>query len=437
MRSKVTLLLILVLLCLPLASVSAASSGGLGQTVYVIPIHGEINQGLAAFVKRAITSADRADIPVLLEINTFGGLVEAATEIRDTVIRARVPVMSYVSDRAWSAGALIALAAPKIAMAPGSSIGAAEPRPMDEKTVSAIRGEFEATAERAGRDRRIAAAMVDADVEIEDLTPQGKLLTLSAQMALEYGFADAVAASRSEVLAQFGYAGANVIEIEPGWAERVARVVTNSTVSSLLLTLGFLGLIFEITTPGWGVPGTVGLISLGLFFGGRYIAGLVGIESIGLFGLGFVLLLLEIFLIPGFGIAGILGLLAMAVGIVMAFGSIQAGLTAFTIALAASLLAIVLLWSRIKKSRLFQRLVLSHREEQTLGYQGPRDFSFLLGKQGETLTPLRPAGTALIDSERYDVVSEGGFVDPNMPVEVVKVEGTRVVVREISEESEK
>lgn len=127
----------------------------------------------------------------------------------------------------------------------------------------------------------------------------------------------------------------------------------------------------------------------------------------------------------------------MAVGIVMAFGSIQAGLTAFTIALAASLLAIVLLWSRIKKSRLFQRLVLSHREEQTLGYQGPRDFSFLLGKQGETLTPLRPAGTALIDSERYDVVSEGGFVDPNMPVEVVKVEGTRVVVREISEESEK
>lgn len=437
MRSKVTLLLILVLLCLPLASVSAASSGGLGQTVYVIPIHGEINQGLAAFVKRAITSADRADIPVLLEINTFGGLVEAATEIRDTVFRARVPVMSYVSDRAWSAGALIALAAPKIAMAPGSSIGAAEPRPMDEKTVSAIRGEFEATAERAGRDRRIAAAMVDADVEIEDLTPQGKLLTLSAQMALEYGFADAVAASRSEVLAQFGYAGANVIEIEPGWAERVARVVTNSTVSSLLLTLGFLGLIFEITTPGWGVPGTVGLISLGLFFGGRYIAGLVGIESIGLFGLGFVLLLLEIFLIPGFGIAGILGLLAMAVGIVMAFGSIQAGLTAFTIALAASLLAIVLLWSRIKKSRLFQRLVLSHREEQTLGYQGPRDFSFLLGKQGETLTPLRPAGTALIDSERYDVVSEGGFVDPNMPVEVVKVEGTRVVVREISEESEK
>ena len=437
MRSKVTLLLILVLLCLPLASVGAASSGGLGQTVYVIPIHGEINQGLAAFVKRAITSADRADIPVLLEINTFGGLVEAATEIRDTVIRARVPVMSYVSDRAWSAGALIALAAPKIAMAPGSSIGAAEPRPMDEKTVSAIRGEFEATAERAGRDRRIAAAMVDADVEIEDLTPQGKLLTLSAQMALEYGFADAVAASRLEVLAQFGYAGANVIEIEPGWAERVARVVTNSTVSSLLLTLGFLGLIFEITTPGWGVPGTVGLISLGLFFGGRYIAGLVGIESIGLFGLGFVLLLLEIFLIPGFGIAGILGLLAMAVGIVMAFGSIQAGLTAFTIALAASLLAIVLLWSRIKKSRLFQRLVLSHREEQTLGYQGPRDFSFLLGKQGETLTPLRPAGTALIDSERYDVVSEGGFVDPNMPVEVVKVEGTRVVVREISEEFEK
>lgn len=436
MRSKVTLFLIFVLLCLPVSNAGAAGTGGREQTVYVIPVYGEIDLGLAAFVKRSITSAERAGAAVLLEINTFGGLVEAATEIRDAVIRTPVPVMSYVSDRAWSAGALIALAAPHIAMAPGSSIGAAQPRPMDEKTVSAIRGEFEATAERAGRDRRIAAAMVDADVEIEELSPKGKLLTLSAQKALEFGYADAIAVSRSEALAQFGYTDAVVIEMELGWAERVARLVTNSTVSSLLLTLGFLGLIFEIATPGWGVPGTVGLISLGLFFGGRYIAGLVGIESIGLFALGFALLLLEIFVIPGFGVTGILGLLSMAVGIVMAFGSIQAGLTAFTIALAASLVAIVLLWSRIKKSRLFQRIILSHREEQTLGYQGPRDLSFLLGKHGRTLTPLRPAGTAMIDDERYDVVSEGGYMDPNKPVEVVKIEGTRVVVREISEQSE-
>ncbi|NLM38619.1 MAG: nodulation protein NfeD, partial [Firmicutes bacterium] len=263
MRSKVTLFLIFVLLCLPVSNAGAAGTGGREQTVYVIPVYGEIDLGLAAFVKRSITSAERAGAAVLLEINTFGGLVEAATEIRDAVIRTRVPVMSYVSDRAWSAGALIALAAPHIAMAPGSSIGAAEPRPMDEKTVSAIRGEFEATAERAGRDRRIAAAMVDADVEIEELSPKGKLLTLSAQKALEFGYADVIAASRSEALEQFGYTTVRVIEMELGWAERVARLVTNSTVSSLLLTLGFLGLIFEIATPGWGVPGTVGLISLG------------------------------------------------------------------------------------------------------------------------------------------------------------------------------
>lgn len=313
-------------------------------------------------------------------------------------------------------------------------MGAAEPRPADEKTVSAVRAEFESTAERTGRNPLIAAAMVDADVVVEDLSPQGKILTLSAQNALDEGFADVIAASRQEALAHFGLAQARVEVLRLGWAEHLARFVTNSVVSSLLLTLGFLGLIFEITTPGWGVPGTGGLLSLALFFGGRYLAGLVGIEAIGLFVLGLILLLIEVFVIPGFGITGVLGLIGMAVGIIMAFGNVKAGLIGFTIALTASIVAIVLLWQRIVSSRFFKKLILTHREEQSLGYQGPRDFQHLLGKSGITLTPLRPAGTALIDGERYDVVSEGGFLDPDTPIHVIRVEGTRIVVREIGRE---
>lgn len=408
--------------------------GDAAELVYVVPITGEIDFGLAAFVRRGIAAAEQERAAVLLEINTFGGLLAAAAEIRDAVVRARVPVISYVTDRAWSAGALIALAAPKIAMAPGSSMGAAEPRPADEKTVSAVRAEFESTAERTGRNPLIAAAMVDADVVVEDLSPQGKILTLSAQNALDEGFADVIAASRQEALAHFGLAQARVEVLRLGWAEHLARFVTNSVVSSLLLTLGFLGLIFEITTPGWGVPGTGGLLSLALFFGGRYLAGLVGIEAIGLFVLGLILLLIEVFVIPGFGITGVLGLIGMAVGIIMAFGNVKAGLIGFTIALTASIVAIVLLWQRIVSSRFFKKLILTHREEQSLGYQGPRDFQHLLGKSGITLTPLRPAGTALIDGERYDVVSEGGFLDPDTPIHVIRVEGTRIVVREIGRE---
>lgn len=408
--------------------------GDAAELVYVVPITGEIDFGLAAFVRRGIAAAEQERAAVLLEINTFGGLLAAAAEIRDAVVRARVPVISYVTDRAWSAGALIALAAPKIAMAPGSSMGAAEPRPADEKTVSAVRAEFESTAERTGRNPLIAAAMVDADVVVEDLSPQGKILTLSAQNALDEGFADVIAASRQEALAHFGLAQARVEVLRLGWAEHLARFVTNSVVSSLLLTLGFLGLIFEITTPGWGVPGTGGLLSLALFFGGRYLAGLVGIEAIGLFVLGLILLLIEVFVIPGFGITGVLGLIGMAVGIIMAFGNVKAGLIGFTIALTASIVAIVLLWQRIVSSRFFKKLILTHREEQSLGYQGPRDFQHLLGKTGITLTPLRPAGTALIDGERYDVVSEGGFLDPDTPIHVIRVEGTRIVVREIGRE---
>lgn len=421
--------LLLLLMFVGVNVVGAASS-----IVYSVPIQGEIEPGLAAFIARGLALAERNDAVLLLEINTFGGRVDAATEIKDLLLKAKVPVIAFVSERAWSAGALIALSAPQVAMAPGSSIGAAEPRPMDEKTVSALRAEFEATAGRAGRDPRLAGAMVDADLVIEDLVEKGKILTLSAEKAVEWGMADLLATSRHEVLGHFGYDNYELVSLAPHWAERIARLLTNSTISSLLLTLGFLGLVFEITTPGWGVPGTGGLLALVLFFGGRYVSGLAGFEEIGLFVLGIVLLALEVFVIPGFGLAGILGLIAVIVSVVLVFGNVQAALISLFIALSVSILAFILLWKRIKKTAFWQRLVLSHVESTDEGYRAPTDLGQLLGHQGVTLTPLRPAGTVVIDQTRYDVVSEGVFIPQNSLVEVVLLEGTRIVVREISKE---
>ena len=360
--------------------------------------------------------------------------MDAATDIKDLILKAKVPVIAHVSERAWSAGALIALAAPQIVMAPGSSIGAAEPRPMEEKTVSALRAEFEATAERWGRNRQLAGAMVDADVVVEDLVERGKILTLSAQDAIEWGMADLMAGSTHELLTKLGYDHYEIVRLTPHWAEQIARFLTNSTVSSLLLSLGFLGLIFEITSPGWGVPGTGGMLALILFFGGRYVTGLAGLEAILLFILGIVLLVLEVAVIPGFGLAGILGLASVVTSIILAFGDVQTALFSLSIAISVSVVAVILLWGRIRQSRFWKRLVLSHEELPTAGYRAPADFGYLVGKKGVALTPLRPAGTAVIDGKRYDVVSEGGFVTGNSSVEVVQTEGTRVVVREIENE---
>ena len=420
------LLFFVLLLSLGTSKISAVTS------VYSLPIQGEIEPGLANFVARGLALAEKDNGILLMEINTFGGRVDAATEIKDLLIQARIPVIAYVTDRAWSAGALITLAAPLVAMAPGSSVGSAEPRPLEEKTVAALRAEFEATARRAGRDGRIAAAMVDADIEIEGLIEKGKILALSVEDALEWGFADVIGLDRWEVLAAFGYEDFEIIHLTPHWAEKIARFLTTSTVSSLLLTLGFLGLIVEITTPGWGVPGTGGLLALSLFFGGRYIAGLAGFEEIGLFIVGILLLAIEVFVIPGFGLVGILGILAVVSSIVLVFGNLQAAFISLSVALLVSTLALIFLGKRIAKTKFWQRLILSQSESKQEGYQGPPDFSMLLGQQGTALTPLRPAGTVVIGEQRFNVVSEGEFIDANSLVEVVSTEGSRVVVREIT-----
>ncbi len=427
------MVLFLILAFLPESGAAAPSP----EKVYILPIEGAIEPGLAAFVARILREAEENNAAVVLKVNTFGGRVDAATNIRDLIIRMDMPVIAFVSERAWSAGALITMAAPKVAMAPGSSIGAAEPVPMDEKTVSALRAEFESTAERAGRDPRIAAAMVDADIVIEDLVEADKILTLRAVQAVELGVADVLAVTLEEVLEFFDLADLPIEEKTPNWSEVLARWITEPTISSLLLTIGFIGLIYEVTTMDWGVPGTAGLIALVLFFGGHMVAGLAGWETVILFLVGMILLMVEIFIIPGFGVAGALGLIGILASIGMAFGSVLSALTSLSIALAAAVLFIAVFWKRFTRSGAWRKLVLATREDKELGYRGPKVYTDLVGKRGVTLTPLRPSGTVIIEGDRYDVVSDGGFLASDVSIIVTKIEGTRVVVRELtSEENE-
>ena len=182
----------------------------------MIPIHGTIDTGMEHLVQRAVADArDRRAKAILLDVNTFGGLVDAATNIRDALYGGGVPVYAYVSERAWSAGALVTLSASKIVMAPGSSIGAAEPIPKTVKTVSALRAEFEATAARGHRDPKIAGGMVDATLAVPPYKRAGAILSLTANQAQAAHYADAIATTQEEARNDLGLGRATVVSPDP------------------------------------------------------------------------------------------------------------------------------------------------------------------------------------------------------------------------------
>ena len=241
---------------LSLAPVAAAGTGD----VVVIPIHGTIDEGMAHMLDHAVTAAEAEHASaIVLDVDTFGGLVSAATEMRDRILASTIPVDAYVSGRAWSAGALITLAADHITMAPASSIGAAEPIPKSIKTVSALRGEFAATASVRHRSARLATAMVDANVNAEPYKANGAILTLTADDAVRAHFADAIAARRAIALRQWHLDPAREVASSYSLGEQLVRFATDPNISGLLLSIGFVGLLIEMQT----LHGIAGLIGVG------------------------------------------------------------------------------------------------------------------------------------------------------------------------------
>lgn len=416
--------------------------------VYVVKVEDTIEPGLVKFLDRAYAEAEKERAQwVILEINTLGGRIDSAMEIRDRIMAARIPTAALVTHRAISAGALITLACPKVIMDPASTIGAAEPRlfslggetqPADEKTVSAWREEMAETARVHGRDPQLAAAMVDADIEIPGVIEKGKLLTLGAAQAKELGVADFIGRSPDEVLQFLGVPGAKTVDFEISKAEKLARWANQPLVGIVLLTIGLAGLVLELFTLGWGIAGTVGIISLALFFGSSLVAGLAGWEAIILFIVGLLLLLLEILVIPGFGFAGIGGLAAMAISVFLASESPQQALLSIAVALIGTLVLVIVGMRLMGSRNLWSRLILQTRQEKQTGYQAPSlQLENFLGQEGRAVTQLRPAGTIEIDGQRVDVVTEGEFISRGSWVQVIKVEGTRVVVRPVEDPAKK
>ncbi len=420
------------------------------STVYRVPVTGEIELGLAPYIQRAVKeAAEVGAVALILDIDTPGGRVDAAEIISDALTDSEVPVYSLINRRAYSAGALIALSTSRIYMRPASVIGAATPvdgtgTKAPEKIVSAMRSQMRALAESNGLEPEVAAAMVDEDIEIDGVVESGKLLTLTTEEAIEIGYAEAIE-DLDALLVALGHEGATVVTLELNWAERLVRFFSSSLVSPFLLSLGFLGLLIEIRTPTFGLAGTMGLISLSLFFGSNMIVGLAGLEDVLIVGAGLVLLGIEAFVVPGFGIFGVAGVVAILTGLYMSLLGNIPTMPDFTraawVLTSSTLLLIGSAWALIRtlpsSSRLAESgIFLLAKTTSAIGYESAEVRSDLVGKYGTAITDLRPAGTALIGDERIDVVSESEWISAGTPVKVLSAEGYRHIVRSIAEQQE-
>lgn len=397
-------------------------------------VSGEIDTGLAAMLNRAVQQAEAGAPEVralVLVINTPGGQVAAAERMNRALVQSKVPTLAFVEGNATSAGALIALSAEHLYMAPGTTIGDAEPIPYSDKAVSYVRGLFEAAAEVRGRDRQVAAAMVDKNVEIPGVTT-GLPLNLTAARAEELGIADGVVSSLAEALQEAGLGEGALSWYSPTVSERVARFLTTSWVAGLLLLIGIGAFAVEFMTPGFGLPAGVGAIALALFFGTHMLVGTANWVEVGLVLLGIMLLAIEAF-VPGFGIFGLGGVAALAAGIFMTAPDARSATIYLALATLGFLALVVAMARYLSRQGFIPWLTLQQRLDREGGYVPPRAAeSSLLGTRGKTLTPLRPAGTAQLGPRRLDVVSEGEFIPSGTLVEVVAVDGTRVVVRAVN-----
>lgn len=424
-----------------MGGVQAAEQEGKAETVYWIPLNNTIEQGLTTYLTRTFQEAEEASAAaIVVEMRTLGGEVGAALDIGQLIARSPVPVTVFIRGEAISAGAYIALNAPTIVMTKDSAIGAAEPRLIsgeaaDPKTVAAWSSKMRSAAEANGRDGDIAAGMVDRNVVIKGLKEKGSLISLSAEQAVKLNIADRLADEEADVLDTIGLPQAKIVKTDLTLAEKVARFLTSPFVIPILFTIGLVGIAVELFTPGFGIAGGIGVTAFALYFFGHFIAGFAGAETFVLFVIGIVLLVVELF-VPGFGLFGILGIISLGTGIARAAYDSVYVLIALSGALLVALVVLFVVIRLFGGKGAWRKFVLTEKQDNEAGYVAASPHKDLLGKQGQTVTPLRPAGAAKFETQRIDVVSDGSFIAQGEPVVVVAVDGTKVVVRRSADDSQ-
>lgn len=421
------------------------------KIIYKFEIHQEIDPRATRITEKAIANAEEigADY-LLLDLNTYGGLVDDADKIRTALINTKIPSIVFIRNNAASAGALISIACDSIYMKEGSTIGAAAVvneagEIMPEKYQSYMRNKMRATAEATNRDPNIAEGMVDPKVEIEGITNNEEIITFSVKEAIENNYCIAKAESIEDVIKLANLEDYEVVQYKISSVEAIISFFVNPAVSGVLLLIIMGGIYFELQSPGIGFPIAAAIIAAILYFTPLYLEGLAANWEIILFFLGVLLLAVEVFVIPGFGIAGVTGILAISTSLVLSlvrnidgfdFSFVpqhEMGVAFLTVAIVMITGVLGFFFGGEKmmsfafnNSRIGNTTSLENSENFTLA--GINELKFLVGKEALVITDLRPSGKIEIDNERYEAISDGEYIVKGSFVKVVKVDEARLMV---------
>lgn len=439
---------ILLATCLLLMLSGAAFSQNKTK-VMVMEIKSEIDPRMTRYVKLALDHAGEIEADILIvEMDSYGGVLTDAKEITQMIMDFRNPTWVFINSDAASAGALISIACDSIYMSPGASIGAAtvvngsDGSEAPDKYQSYMRSIMRSTAETNGRDPRIAEAMVDERTVIDSVTQAGKVLTLTTTEAIKLNYCEAKVESIEEILERNKVGAYDIERFELGVAEKIIAWVLNPAISGILILIIIAGIYFEMQAPGMGFPSIAALIALILYLVPYYLNGLAAYWEIIVLFLGVVLILLEVFVIPGFGVAGISGIVMMVGSLVLImlnndffnfefvpFGDIVVAFFAAVGGLAGGMLLFFFGGARFANTRAFRRIALTDSQNRTEGYTVNFQSEIMNGKRGIAHTVLRPSGKIMIDGEVYDAYTRGEFIEKGDAIEVINTEGVTLKVK--------
>ena len=364
------------------------------KNIYVVPIQDTIDLGIPAFVNRAISAAEKNSAELIIfDIDTFGGRVDAATQIKDAISATDITTIAFINRRAISAGSLISLSCDQIYMTDGGTIGATSVVDMSgskqsEKSQSYMREEMAATAEKAGKNTDIARGMVDEELSFEFLVingdslkvddiegrKEGKLITLTTELALKYNIADGKSESVEELLSDLGIENYNIITLSENWSEDLVRFLTDPTISSLLTTFGTIGIISELYSAGWGIGGTIGIVCLTLALGASYLTQLASSMDLLIIFSGILLLVVEFIAIPGFGFFGIAGIGVLFYGLYLLLipdipvsdEIYSQALDGFSWGIVGGIIALIMVINLLLKSKFLERFITTDSNSSNL-----------------------------------------------------------------------
>ncbi len=419
------------------------------NTVFVFQIADEIAEPIWHNLQIAEEQAKEAGATTfIINLNTYGGGIIMADSIRTSILRSDIPVYVLINNNAASAGALISIACSKIFMTPGSTIGAATVvtqagEPAIDKYQSYFRSKMRATAEVTGRDPDIAEAMVDQDIEIEGITKKGKLLTFTVTEAIRNGYCDGEVKDLQELLSKVHLSDAKIIHYQPTPVNLLISLLINPAVSGVLIMIMLGGIYFELQSPGIGFPIAASGIAALIFFAPHYLQGMAENWEIILFVVGVLLLAAEILVIPGTGIAGILGFIFVITGLTLSMienvqfdfsrVSLTGIYTSFSVVIFSMLVSTILMFILLPKlleSGRMGVMVLKAQQNIQDGFIGVEtNLNQFIGQYGTVASDLRPSGKVLINNIPMDASSLGAYIEKGIPIIVVGTEGPQLIVK--------